>query len=543
MKLLSSISDRYRSLSFTAKSLMVLCTFQTIILSILIAFGLAYNREEMLEHTEFGLESLANGLTSALSDAIITRDLDTLQEELQGILKQSDLAYLRIRDESKNLLAAAGLEKYLDSKQQITQNHINLGNPDTLLEISREIKFGGRSYGTLEVAMNLQHLQNDLRELNQQALIWGSVFIISTLLLMSFILQYFSRGLRKLHQAFRQIIQGEVNFSKRLNPKEEDDFGQIAMLFDLFMGQLEELVKEILSIAKSLSEASSKAQAVTANTSTAVEEQAKRIGQFTKNIDDMARLSEFSNQKISETMSKVERVQKQAQQGATVLRKTTERMQALSEDMNDLGTTVTRLVSRHDDIRKALDMIETIAEQTNLLALNAAIEAARAGEHGRGFAVVADEVRQLSTRTSIATSEIAKLITTIHSDSDASVKTMRLSMQSAQDNLYQVQHSAETFTQITSELTSVRDANVECLGLFDNQTNQAKQVREQIIEINTNIEGLVAIARKNISDNSDLAQYAVQLSAVARRCIEADVEAIVAHHQNDNTGSGDIELF
>ena len=230
-------------------------------------------------------------------------------------------------------------------------------------------------------------------------------------------------------------------------------------------------------------------------------------------------------------------VQEQAQTGRGVVEAAFTDMQSLVAGMDELSLTVTRLAGRHADIRKTLDMIESIAEQTNLLALNAAIEAARAGEHGRGFAVVADEVRNLSRRTTESTSQIQSLLESIHTDSERAVTTVSDNTEKTRHTLDQVQETGETFGRIVDAITGIRNQNSESAQLASQQHLLAREILGSIIEINANIANLVAIARQNISDNSDLAQYSVQLAAVVGQVMNDDGNNVT---QEENSS---VELF
>ena len=170
-----------------------------------------------------------------------------------------------------------------------------------------------------------------------------------------------------------------------------------------------------------------------------------------------------------------------------------------------------------------------------MLALNAAIEAARSGDSVRGFAVVADEVRKLSNNTTEATSRIQHLLTNIEKDSHRAVHTMQVNTAQTKQNLNQVEEAGETFTHIVGSLNGVCELTKEGSNLVSHQHQIAKKIHGRIVEINGNIANLVTIARQSISDNSDLAQYSVQLAAVVGKALQSE--------SAQQPSNDDIELF
>ena len=256
----------------------------------------------------------------------------------------------------------------------------------------------------------------------------------------------------------------------------------------------------------------------------------------------MANNSEQVSHTIQRAMDQTIVVQDKARAGVEVMDTAHNGIQELVSGMEGLSQTVTRLANRQSDIRQALSMIVVIAEQTNLLALNAAIEAARAGEHGRGFAVVADEVRKLSQSTTEATSGIQHLLAMIEGDSQEAITTMTQSMERSQSNLEQVTEAGAMFSAIVAALSGIREHNTQCAGLATQQVAAAHDIHEGISQINLNIAELVAIARQNISDNSDLAQYSVQLATVVDAGVDkkAAVQTKVLPLRHDG---GNVELF
>ncbi|WJW74894.1 methyl-accepting chemotaxis protein [Thiohalobacter sp. IOR34] len=510
------------SLGFRGKALLLLSAMQASMLAILLVAGYGFYHREETEHVTTRLAGLASSLADTSASAMRDGDLRTLQQDVESILLHNDLAYVRLRDPAGRSLAASGDERLLGRRFQADADFAAALRGDGIFDISAPIELDGRSLGRVELGQDITHIEEELTNLAWGALFLGLGVLATTLLLLYWMLRVMTRNLEQLKTAFRELVQGEASFSTRMNMEGEDEFAQIGMFFDLFMGQLEEMVQKVMMLADGLSQASQKAQEITASTSAAVEEQAQAIGTFAQSIEQMAQASEQVSRQNNATMAQATEAQDQARTGLQVVEAAKSGMRSLVAGMDRLNDTVTRLAGRHKDIRKALDMIEAIAEQTNLLALNAAIEAARAGEHGRGFAVVADEVRNLSRRTTESTAEIEALIEGIRSDSEEAVATMEENRSHSHHNLAQVDETGEAFQHITTALAGIHAQSTENAELAARQQLLAGEVHDSITQINANIADLVAIARQSISDNSDLAQFSVQLTAVVRGGIEED---------------------
>ncbi len=510
------------NLGFRGKTLLLLGTVQTVLLAIILIAGFRYYYAEEMEHVADQLVGLASATAAATTDAVITHDLTTLQRYVDSVYNHNLLAYVRILNREGHIMVSAGEAALLERPFSGDREFSEVLRGDKIFDVTIPVRYDESTFGRVELGLDISDIDNEINELARDAFLLGIVTLVTMILLIAWLLRLMTRRLDRLKSACFGLVQGDASFSTRLNMGGEDDFAQIAIYFDLFMGQLQEMVKKILALAEGLSKASKQAQDVTSSTSASVEQQAQAIAEFARTIEQMANSSEQVTGQITQALQQAAEVQEQAQTGRGVVETALTDMQSLVAGMDDLSLTVTRLAGRHADIRKALDMIESIAEQTNLLALNAAIEAARAGEHGRGFAVVADEVRNLSRRTTESTSQIQSLLESIHTDSEKAVTTVSDNTEQTRLTLDQVQETGETFGRIVNAITGIRNQNNESAQLASQQHLLAREILGSITEINNNIANLVAIARQNISDNSDLAQYSVQLAAVVGQVMNDD---------------------
>lgn len=208
-----------------------------------------------------------------------------------------------------------------------------------------------------------------------------------------------------------------------------------------------------------------------------IEHSASAISEMTVTVEEVASNAakassgaDAANDNATQGATQVEEMKQSIQQLVANIRQVTQSMDSLEKGTNAIGS--------------ILDVIDGISEQTNLLALNAAIEAARAGEHGRGFAVVADEVRSLATKTKESTSEIQGMITRLQDDTNESVSLMRLVVDAAQTTEQQSQQASQSFTQVQQSITEIQNMNFQIAASADQQAQAASEINKDVVAIN-----------------------------------------------------------
>jgi methyl-accepting chemotaxis protein len=236
---------------------------------------------------------------------------------------------------------------------------------------------------------------------------------------------------------------------------------------------------------------------------------ATAVTQMRATIDEIAQNTELAADKSNEANTN-------AEQGRQGVIQTSGSIGALSDQLSEAGNVVQQLDLDANNIGSVLDVIRNIAEQTNLLALNAAIEAARAGEQGRGFAVVADEVRNLAMRTQESTQEIEQIIQTLQSRTTDVVDLMQQCREKGNDSLEQADKTGELLGQITSDVTMVSDMNLQVATAIEEQSQVAAEVNENLVRIrdiadqsNQNALSIVAVSEQ-VAEQSNILVRAVQ---------------------------------
>lgn len=269
------------------------------------------------------------------------------------------------------------------------------------------------------------------------------------------------------------IADGDLTSSIEI--KSTDEVGTLQEAMKQMITNLRNMVKNISTVAKEETTTSEQLENITKQTSNIVKEQKDIAEQFTSSMTQMGATVNEVAQNTSNTSIAVNEIQNKVLEGANTLEKTYHSILSMTEQIQQSEKSVQQVRSDFDQVSNVLDVIKDIAEQTNLLALNAAIEAARAGEQGRGFAVVADEVRQLAQRTQDSTQQIDDMIKTIISGANSSVDVMAKSVSRAND----VQEHAKEATEINAIITE----QISNISTLSSQIATSTKEQSQMIEV------------------------------------------------------------
>ncbi|MBQ4814334.1 chemotaxis protein [Pseudoalteromonas luteoviolacea] len=292
------------------------------------------------------------------------------------------------------------------------------------------------------------------------------------------------KPLKELEAAITNIASGSGDLTQRLTIQNEDECGKVARQFNVFLASLHQLVTQVKQGTDVVVSSSEAARELSTQSSSRLQEQVGLVESLATAMHEMSTTSSEIAGSAQNAASSITTVNDKTRDGQQVFLETKNEISALSEEINESHAMSTQLAEYSHSIENILSVINGIAEQTNLLALNAAIEAARAGEQGRGFAVVADEVRSLATKTQESTTEIKSMIEQIQVSSNQVQNAMGASRDKTQLCVEQTEHATQMLNEISESVKDIMDRNIQIATAIEEQSVVIEEINKNTANIN-----------------------------------------------------------
>jgi methyl-accepting chemotaxis protein len=327
---------------------------------------------------------------------------------------------------------------------------------------------------------------------------------------------------RQITQPLNQAVQiaeriGAGDMTGQPPEPRHDEFGQLLQALGKTRGNLQALIGSIGGITAQLASASDELSAVTEQTSAGVSSQRQETDQVATAMHEMTATVQEVARNAEEASSAAQRADQQAVKGNTVVQRALSQIDRLSNEVTLSAEAVTQLNQETDGISTVLTVINGIAEQTNLLALNAAIEAARAGEAGRGFAVVADEVRGLAQRTQQSTAQIEALIATLQKGARTASGMMDSSSTLARDTVTLAREVGTELQAITETVSIIQAMNQQIATAAEQQSSVAEEINRSVLSVRDVADQSAEAARETAASTARLAQLGSELQTMIGR--------------------------
>ena len=311
----------------------------------------------------------------------------------------------------------------------------------------------------------------------------------------------------------------EGNLSKVIDVDGKDEPARLLGALATMQASLRKTIEQIAGSATQLGTAAEELSAVTQDASRGLQQQNDEIEQAATAVNEMtAAVEEVARNAVSTSEASNQSTQA-AREGRDRVVETVDAIQTMTHDVHNTSLMIEGLATQGRDIGKVLDVIRAIAEQTNLLALNAAIEAARAGEAGRGFAVVADEVRALAHRTAQSTQEIEKMVAGIQNGTGEAVASMQQSNQRTQSTLELARAAGVALEQITESIHLINERNLVIASASEEQAQVSREVDRNLVNIRDLATQSAAGANQTSTATHELSRLAVDLNALVARFV------------------------
>lgn len=473
--------------------------------------------DEALAALESKAESLGRFMAKTAPDLIMSFDYSSLKEYQDSAIKDSDVAYAFYLNPEKTPL--------IESKKP--------GNKNNVVEFEYKIQSDDELIGYVLLGMSkinlnksiqssesrIENAVKDVKEIASnsmtQFIVVITLTVIGTLSLISFIVYILFKKmvvsrLNATTELMHELTKGNGDLTRRLPTPNNDEVSQVCESVNEFIHKLQDIISNIINDVSLLANEASTLQNAGNELSISSDTQRMETTQVATAMTQMTATVQEVARSATNAATSAKEADSDTSKGKNIVQQTMQSISLLADEIDDASQAIDTVEQDSENIGGVLDVIRGIAEQTNLLALNAAIEAARAGEQGRGFAVVADEVRTLASRTQTSTEEIQSMIERLQKGSQNAVTLMAKSKEKAQQTVEHASQADSSLINIAAAVSTINEMNTQIATAATEQSTVAE-------DINKNIDTINSISESTANSAQQTAQSSNSLSTISTR--------------------------
>ncbi|MCC4831633.1 methyl-accepting chemotaxis protein [Shewanella sp. 10N.7] len=431
--------------------------------------AVSFADEDLIDNANKTFESLKKNINSltGLDNEQASR-LSTLNRELS---QYNDITYDLAKGMIDNTLDMSKVGEIIANKTQVYDKLIN----------------GVQQYKTDKVSEFNNTIQESVSRSESSLALTLSIGLV-LLLIMAIatisIAKSLSGSAGNLANSLGELADGKGDLRHQLDVTGRDELGQVSSNFNRFLRLLADAIQQVVSVTAPLLQSAESLKERMGTATQATEKQSLDAKAVQHSMEEMGISVNEISQSAQQAAEAADSAEQEATNGLAVVASTINISQELNAEIEVASDSINELAKDTESVNSILNVITSIAEQTNLLALNAAIEAARAGEQGRGFAVVADEVRALASKTADATKEIREVLSRLKVAAESSVSTMDVAIGKASDNEKHARETGDVLKSIQEQIVSINTMNTHIAAATEQQSAVAAQVSNNVVEMN-----------------------------------------------------------
>jgi methyl-accepting chemotaxis protein len=501
------------NLSLKMKIMLGVVLASTLAVILASAIFVYVEKQRLHDDMYMDLRTIALVVAGNTTGALSFEDRDSATEALKSLRANPQIIGAVLYNAKGKVFAvyekgADNDESTLPTGFSSTPSRTNINYTENHLEITEAVMDGDQQVGTITLRESMDQLNTILSEYSGIAVIITLVSAIFSALLSLAIQKAITRPIIQVANALRDIAEGEGDLTRRLRVSSRDEIGELAKSFNSFVEKVHGVTCEFRDTAGNLYSSAEQLSLTTEKTNQGVIRQQSEIDQIASAITQMSGTVQEVARNVAMAARDAEEADSQATQGKNTVEDTMQAIENLAGDIERAADVITRLQKESDNIGAVLEVIGGIAEQTNLLALNAAIEAARAGEQGRGFAVVADEVRTLARRTQSSTQEIQQMIDRLQAGAKEAVTVMEKGRQQASTSVSQAEKAGDSLKVITNAVSAIKDMTQQIASASEEQSSVTEEINQSILNISQ-------VASQTADDSHHIADGSGELTSLA----------------------------